>query len=192
LVESTLGARQATVYDEMGTPASLHHGRRAIRRDDPIQRFERDALGFETARELPGGIRVEWQRDPSGRPLGRRTHRRQPGASTVELNAQSFQWRGEDQISAIIDAARGPRWFDHDDRGRLVRERRPGTSPMSGEQSLHRAMDAVGNIYRRPDQSDRRYGPGGRLEEADGVRYEHDKDGSSANIFSYSAVVLTL
>ena len=82
------------------------------------------------------------------------------------------------QIAALIDAARGPRFFDHDERGRLVRERRPGESPVLGEQVLHRAMDAVGNIFRHPDLSDRRYGPGGRLEAADGVRYEHDEDGN--------------
>ncbi|MEZ4330069.1 MAG: hypothetical protein R3B40_32870 [Polyangiales bacterium] len=39
-------------------------------------------------------------------------------------------------------------------------------------------MDAVGNVYRTGDGRDRRYGPGGRLLEADGVRYEHDEDGN--------------
>src|SRR5690606_31753041 len=35
-----------------------------------------------------------------------------------------------------------------------------------------------GNIYRTPDLSDRRYGRGGRIEEADGTRYKHDDDGN--------------
>ena len=39
-------------------------------------------------------------------------------------------------------------------------------------------MDAVGNVYRSPDLSDRRYGRGGRLEEAEGTRYEHDELGN--------------
>ncbi|HEY8430383.1 MAG TPA: hypothetical protein VIL20_18515, partial [Sandaracinaceae bacterium] len=34
------------------------------------------------------------------------------------------------------------------------------------------------NIYRTPDLSDRRYGRGGRIEEADGTRYKHDDDGN--------------
>jgi RHS repeat-associated protein len=39
-------------------------------------------------------------------------------------------------------------------------------------------MDAVGNVYRSRTGTDRRYGPGGRLEMADGIRYEHDEDGN--------------
>jgi YD repeat-containing protein len=178
LLESSLGARQAIVTDALGEVASLHHGRSAIYSDIPVMRFERDAMGFETARELPGGIRLEWSRDELGRPTERRTLRTVPGARPIELNTQAYLWRGEDQIAAIIDSARGPRWFDHDDRGRLIRERRPGPSAMSGDEVLHRAMDAVGNIYRSPRLDDRRYGPGGRVEEAGGTKYEHDEDGN--------------
>jgi RHS repeat-associated protein len=71
----------------------------------------------------------------------------------------------------MIDAVRGPRWFDHDARGRLVRERRP-------DSVVERAMDEVGNIFRRADRTDRRYGPGGRLEASDGTHFEHDEDGN--------------
>ena len=39
-------------------------------------------------------------------------------------------------------------------------------------------MDAVGNIYRSPEINDRRYGPGGRIEQADGTKYEHDDLGN--------------
>jgi RHS repeat-associated protein len=88
-----------------------------------------------------------------------------------ELNARVYQWRGEDQISAIVDATSGPKFYDHDRRGRLIRERRP-------DAVVDRAMDAVGNVYRSADGRDRRYGPGGHLEHADGVRYEHDEDGN--------------
>ena len=188
LVESTLGARQAVISDALGGPAALHHGRRSVFSDEPTQLFERDPLGLESARVLPGGVRVEWRRDETGRPVGRRTFRQQPGARPLELNALSYQWRGEDQIAALIDAARGPRFFDHDERGRLVRERRPGDSPVLGEQVLHRAMDAVGNIFHRSDLSDRRYGAGGRLEEADGVRYEHDEDGNLTATFELGSL----
>jgi|GEM_PF-2623169 len=88
-----------------------------------------------------------------------------------ELDARESQWRGEDQIAAIVDAASGPKFYDHDARGRLVRERRP-------DAVVERAIDAVGNVYRTADGRDRRYGRGGRLEVADSVRYEHDEDGN--------------
>ena len=38
-------------------------------------------------------------------------------------------------------------------------------------------MDAVGNVYKSANGSDRHYGKGGRLEHANGVRYSHDEDG---------------
>src|SRR5687768_10649716 len=101
-----------------------------------------------------------------------------PGFAAGQLSRQTidsreYRWRGEDQIAAIIDSARGPRFYDHDSRGALVRERL-GTN----EESLDRAMDIVGNIYRSADGSDRQYGPGGRLEFADGIRYDQDEDGN--------------
>ena len=171
LVESSLGARQSIELDALGEVAALRHGQPRGFEDPLEQRFERDALGLETARVLPGGIRVSWQRDESGRPLQRRSTRVSDGVVTDELGALSYQWRGDDQISALIDAVRGPRFFDHDARGRLVRERR-------SDEVIDRAMDEVGNIYRRADRTDRRYGPGGRIEEAEGTRYEHDADGN--------------
>ncbi|MBX3271053.1 MAG: RHS domain-containing protein [Sandaracinaceae bacterium] len=131
---------------------------------------------------MPGGLRLEWERDVAGRPTARRTTRRDAGAVGPsplprELDVLVYQWRGEDQIGALIDPNRGARFFDHDRRGRLIRERRNGAT-------LERAMDPAGNVYRRADRADRRYGPGGVLLEAEApggegtVRYTHDADGN--------------
>jgi YD repeat-containing protein len=38
--------------------------------------------------------------------------------------------------------------------------------------------DAVGNLYRKPDRSDRKYGAGGRLLEAGGTKYHYDDEGN--------------
>jgi len=187
LVESTLGARQRVETDALGLVAALHHGAS----DGFPVRTERDELGDETRRSYPGGIAVEWQRDLAGRPTQRRTlrHRTGHGARSSEgagagsagrddvqeLDALVYQWRGDDQIAALLDAERGPRVFEHDRRGRLVRERRP-------DRVVERAMDAVGNVYRRADGQDRRYGRGGLLEAANdergAVTFTHDADGN--------------
>ena len=132
-----------------------------------------------SCRRCQDGVHVGWTRDVAGRPLERHTWRADrfaggpEGGLTEALDARSYQWRGADQIAAIINPSSGPTFYDHDDRGRLVRERRPGQGAV-----VERAMDAVGNVYRTGDGRDRRYGPGGRLLEADGVRYEHDEDGN--------------
>jgi RHS repeat-associated protein len=41
----------------------------------------------------------------------------------------------------------------------------------------HRALDPAGNVYLRDDMSDRRYGPGNRLESAEGTTFQYDPDG---------------
>jgi RHS repeat-associated protein len=153
--------------------------------EEPFVRFERDAHGREVRRAFRNGVDVEWGRDEEGRPTSRRTFRqaRAPatggppllvgGAPRREVGAQAYQWRGPDQLAAVVDHAAGPRFFDHDARGRLIRERRP-------DAVVERAMDAAGNVYRSGDLRDRRYSKGGRLLEADGARYGYDDDGNQA------------
>ena len=130
--------------------------------------FERDPLGLELSRTLPNGITSRWERDVVGRPM-RRTVTHQ---GEKVLDDKRYVWDGDDQIRAILDPQHGDAHYKHDARGRLVWGRMPW-----GEEQ-HRAMDAVGNIFRTPDLSDRRYGKGGRIEEADGTTYRHDEDGN--------------
>ena len=175
-VQSDYGALQRIAHDALGEVSRLSNGAGA---GAASIAFARNALGLEVERRLPGGVHVGWTRDVSGRPLERHTWRASRFAGGPEggmndaLDARRYQWRGADQIAAIINPSAGPTFYDHDERGRLVRERRPGQG-----RTLDRAMDAVGNVYRSGDGHDRKYGPGGRLLEADGIRYEHDEDGN--------------
>lgn len=127
--------------------------------------LEHDALGREIARAFPNGIRSEWVCDAGGRPLARTVS----GGGT--LNVKRYEWERDDAIGAVLDEQFGSAFFRHDARGRLVRAHLP-----SGEEQ-HRAMDAIGNVFRSPDRRDRRYGSGGRLLEAEGTSYHHDADG---------------
>jgi RHS repeat-associated protein len=185
---SSLGARVAMSRDGLGQPREMFFGAADGFKEADV-RFDRDGLGLESRRAFKNGIEVEWSRDVAGRPTARRTFKKSLAAAAMgfavgmlatpsfaqpqreEVDARVYQWRGEDQIAGIVDAASGPKFYDHDARGRLVRERRPDVV-------VERAMDAVGNVYRSRTGTDRRYGPGGRLEMADGVRYEHDEDGN--------------
>ncbi len=167
-LETSLRGRMAVEHDALGEVEKLRIGA------DPfwesVIRFERDAEGLEVGRALPGGVQVSWTRDQAGRPLERRTSASK-GDRSWNLDVRHYDWRGEDQIEALTDLARGRTAYEHDARGRLIAQHGPGGV-------LHRAMDAVGNIYRIPERTDRRYGRGGRLEVSDGVRYEHDEDGN--------------
>ncbi|HLL05053.1 MAG TPA: DUF6531 domain-containing protein [Myxococcaceae bacterium] len=173
LKETSLGWRMAVLHDALGKVASIHAGGRAQYASRPVLNIERDTLGLEVAREVPGGIRVEWQRDVIGRPVSRRTLHYSVDRQAHQLNARTYEWRSEDQIAAISDTLQGSTRFVHDARGRLIAQQ-------TSLRTLHRAMDAVGNIFRTSDRTDRAYKSGGRLEEADGTRYIHDEDGHLA------------
>jgi RHS repeat-associated protein len=135
-------------------------------------RFERDAHGLEVARALPGGVRVQWRRDTAGRPVERHTWLAlDEGARPRRIDARTYHWRAEAQLAALFEAVRGATLFEHDARGRLV------AAHQADGRVEHRAVDAVGNVYRTRERNDRRYAPGGRIEEADGTTFAHDDDG---------------
>ncbi len=128
--------------------------------------FTRDAFGNETERRLPGGVLGRWERRGDGLP---RVHRVHHGA--LQVSAVGYKWRSAEQLAALVDTYAGATWFDHDARGYLVAATRPdGSAEM-------RAPDAVGNLYRTRERTDRVYASGGRLTEASGTRYVHDENG---------------
>jgi RHS repeat-associated protein len=126
--------------------------------------FDRDPLGVELARGFPGRVTCRWTRDSIGRPTRRTvTSRDQTIADT------RYEWDGDDRLR-LREQGDATRAYDYDARGRLVAARhRAGAD--------HRTLDAVGNLYRRPDRSDRRYARGGRIAETSAARYAHDADG---------------
>ena len=128
--------------------------------------FARDAFGSEAERKLPGGVLSRWDRDRVGRPQTHRVSR-----EGEQVSAVGYRFRSYEQIAGLIDTQAGPTWFEHDARSYLVAATRPDGSVQ------HRASDAVGNIYRSTDRSDRAYGKGGVLREANGVQFLHDDDG---------------
>lgn len=129
--------------------------------------MERDELGLEASRRLPGGVRCSWSRGDAGRPTAR-TVVFEPARV---LDHKDYVWESDDLIGAIRGRGQGDSVFRHDARGRLVSARLPW-----GEE-LHRAFDDAGNVYLSPDRSDRVYARGGRITEAAGTSYRHDADG---------------
>ncbi len=128
--------------------------------------FDRDAMGLELERRLPGGVVAAWDRDPASRPTAHRT------TAAGQTTSTAYQWDVGGQLRALSDGARGSTRYVHDGRGRLA-----GAIGPDGR-ALHRAPDAVGNVYRRPDRGDRQYGAGGALEAAGGTQYRYDPDGN--------------
>jgi RHS repeat-associated protein len=128
--------------------------------------FARDALGNESQRDLPGGVVSRWEREAMGLPQVQRITQRGAPVGTV-----GYRWRSAEQLAGLIDTVKGATWFDHDERGYLTAARHPDGSVQ------HRAADAVGNVYRTAERSDRVYLRGGRLKQDGDTHYLHDADG---------------
>jgi RHS repeat-associated protein len=88
------------------------------------------------------------------------------------LPSIDYRWEVNDMLAALIDSARGPVRFGYDARARLV------AAHHSTGRVEHRALDAVGNVYRDPTHRDRVYGVGGELLQSEGARYQYDSDGN--------------
>ena len=136
-------------------------------------RFDRDQLGLELERHLPGGVRSRWERDKLGRPV---KHEIWSGRKLV--GAKSYVWQPNDRLKMIVDALNGPVQFSHDGLGNLA-----SAAYDDGKIDL-RMPDAVGNLFKTNERRDRKYGPAGQLLESyapEGVtRYSYDPEGNLA------------
>ena len=127
----------------------------------------RDADGLELHRQLSGGVRLDWQHDAAGRPTSQRI-----SAGGQPVRQRRYQWQGADQLAAIEDSATGTTQFTYDALGALT-----GATYADGPADV-RQPDAVGNLFRTKERTDRRYGKGGQLQQAGGTRYKYDEEGN--------------
>jgi RHS repeat-associated protein len=134
-------------------------------------KFERDRLGLELGRQLPGGIRAQWQRDSLGRPL-----RQEIWRGDESRGARQYVWDMNYRLTRVIDAMTGPIDYTHDGFGNLA-----AAAYADGRVEL-RLPDAVGNLFQTPERTDRRYGPAGELLESRDARgvtsYAYDSEGN--------------
>jgi RHS repeat-associated protein len=187
--ETTLGHRASYEWDRAGelraitmgyasflkTSALEKLGLPQLGRPDWTMEIIRDRAGEEIVRKMSGGVVAIWKRDAQGRPAERQVLTGvRPGVSPGrDVLHTEYAWTSPEQIGALVDKLTGGQTaFSYDARGHLIRQTLP-----TGE-TVHRMSDAVGNLYRTPDMSDARYGPGGVLLSARGTEYKHDGHGN--------------
>jgi RHS repeat-associated protein len=165
-VVSSLGAAQAIERNAMGDAVHVREAKSQFE-----ARFVRDQLGLELERSLPGGLKSRWERDRLGRPLQHTV-----GTARSVLRSVAYDWEQNDRLRKIVDTFKGSIEFDHDALGYLV-----SAKYVDGTVDL-RMPDAVGNLFRRSDRSDREYGPAGQLlaqtDERGTTRYAYDAEGN--------------
>jgi RHS repeat-associated protein len=134
-----------------------------------VAEFSRDQRGLELERALPGGVRAKWQRDRLGRPVQQEVFR-----GNQVVSGKQYSWDINGRVKRVVDALTGPVDYHHDVFGNLL-----AAVHGSGHVEL-RMPDAVGNLFRTQQQTDRKYGLSGQLLEAHGpggiTRYEYDAE----------------
>jgi RHS repeat-associated protein len=158
-----------TLTTEGTDPSTL--GRIFGERDPYRVDFERDRLGLELQRNLPGGVQARWQRDRLGRP-----ELHEIRVHGVVQSARRYEWDSNDRLRAILDALKGPVQYSHDALGNLA------AATYADGRIEWRMPDAVGNLFRTRDRDDRKYGAAGQLLESRDERgvttYAYDAEGN--------------
>jgi len=130
--------------------------------------IERNLLGLEIERTLPGGVKSNWTYDRSG----------MPDSHTVSSHDQAsrnryYRWDVNQRLKQITNAINsGTVKFGHDDFGNLA-----WAQYEDGEYD-YRLPDKAGNLYRTQTGTDRKYGPGGQLQETADARFIYDDEGN--------------
>ena len=164
-VQSSLGVDLSIKRNLMGDVL----GMQASTQNKPWEiEFTRDIMGLELERLLPGGVKGKWERDNIGRPI---RHQVTGSGSTLHRD-RAYNWGVNDRLKRYVDFGKEITTFEHDAVGNLSAAYYPDGS------KENRMPDAVGNLFKKQDQSDRKYGPAGQLLEADGTTYTYDEEGN--------------
>lgn len=160
---SSLGANLTMDYTKAGLL-------QAIQTDNWAMHLQYNARGLEIERQLTGGVRSRNEYDHAGRVL-----RHSVMAGNRLTRRMRYQWSQNDRLMNIVNELNHQNtWFDYDTLGNLV------GSTFNETEHLFRVPDAVGNLYKTANRSDRKYDKGGRLLEADNTKYHYDEEGNLA------------
>lgn len=183
-LRSSKGLFQRIRRNATGDVLAVEAGVHSVRTEDPSTLgrifgerdpyrvdFERDRLGLELQRSLPGGVRARWQRDSLGRP-----EMHEIRVHGLVQSARRYQWDSNDRLLAILDALKGPIQYSHDALGNLA------AATYADGRIEWRMPDAVGNLFRTRERDDRKYGAAGQLLESRDARgattYAYDAEGN--------------
>jgi RHS repeat-associated protein len=129
--------------------------------------FERDMAGNERRRVMPGGVEA-------ARIVGAADEvtLQTVSARTELISRTEYDWRTERLVGKRDLLSGRETAFVHDARGRLAEAQR------SDGRTEVRAPGPTGTLFKRADRSDRTYGKGGVLLEAEGTSYAYDANGN--------------
>ncbi|WP_188315926.1 DNA/RNA non-specific endonuclease [Chitinophaga agrisoli] len=166
-LQSSLGAQIQIQRNVTGDVTGIQASTAGF--DNPwFTHIERNLLGLEIERTVPGGIKSSWNYNHAG----------QPDSHTVSNGDRStrrrhYRWDANQQLRQIVNGiGNGAVKFAHDDFGNLA-----WAQYENGEYD-YRLPDKAGNLYETQTRHDRKYAPGGKLLETSNARFIYDEEGN--------------
>jgi len=164
-LSSSLGLDLAITRDIMGDVS----GMRTQGKTPPWEmELKLDIMGLEVERLMPGGVKSKWDRDRLGRPI----HHHIFGGDGKAQRSRAYEWDVNNRLKRFIDFGKDVTQFQHDKLGNLTAAIYPNGN------SQYRNPDAIGNLFRKLDKNNRKYGPAGQLLESEGIQYDYDVEGN--------------
>ena len=170
-ITSSLGADIAQKYDYRGNVSEIE-ALNAENQKAWKAEIKRDALGLEIEKTLTGHVSIFRRYDDFGRP---QTMSVNEGISTrpKETYSRRYVWNVNDQLITVLNGiSHGYVHYAYDAVGNLA------NAEYDDGCFEYKMPDAMGNIYRNKDHSDREYGAGGRLLRDRAYNYFYDGEGN--------------
>jgi len=163
-IASSLGADISLDYNTLGQVQQMQSkGWKA--------QWQYDESGLEIQRELSGNISVKTERDRFGRVV-----KRSIGAKNIEQARHSYHWGKGNRLNRIVnELGRATTDFEYDAWDNLVKGE---YTDRNGAETIYKAPDAIGNLFKTPERKDRQYDKGGKLLKDEKYFYHYDAEGN--------------
>ncbi|MEJ5054701.1 DUF6531 domain-containing protein, partial [Sphingobacterium sp. MYb382] len=162
-ISSSLGADIQLDHDSQGLITQMQSG-------DWEAKWAYNKRGMEIQRELSGGVRVETVRDSYGRVCSRSI-----GVNNIEQASHRYTWKQGNRLQSIINRLGETTSFEYDEWDNLVSGQYSNGKEMN---TIYKAPDAIGNLFKTPERNDRSYDAGGSLIKDETYHYHYDDEGN--------------
>jgi RHS repeat-associated protein len=169
-ISSSLGADINSHYNQKGQLESIEAQSNELKEQHKAWEttLKRDELGREVERYATGGLHIKTSYNSSGKQKEQEVF-----ANGKRTGSRYYNWDTNQQLrSAVNQLTKSMTYFDYDDFGNLAR------ADYDGKGELYKTPDAVGNLYKTQDRSDREYGKGGKLLQDEKYYYKYDELGN--------------
>ncbi|MCV9934710.1 type IV secretion protein Rhs, partial [Flavobacterium sp. LS1R47] len=169
-ISTSLGADVNTHYNEKGQLERIEAQSAALKEQHQAWEttLKRDELGREIERYATGGLHIKTSYNSSGKQKEQEVF-----ANGKRTGSRYYNWDTNQQLRSVVNQLTGGMtFFDYDDFGNLAK------ADYDGKGELYKTPDAVGNLYKTHDRSDRKYGKGGKLLQDEKHYYKYDEQGN--------------